>query len=153
MRPHGRPLGLVLAMLAIAGLSAGCATPPPRPAVAPEAPLAVDVATSEGSHAPYFAEVRRLIQGKWVYPREEGERGIEGMVVIEFHIAKDGRLTGVVLRRSSGFEILDEYAMNAIRLAEPFPPVPDGLASRVLAINGNFIYRVKPTASPTPAPR
>ena len=38
--------------------------------------------------------------------------------------------------------ILDAYAMNAVKFAEPFPPVPDELAKRTLAINGQFRYQI-----------
>jgi outer membrane biosynthesis protein TonB len=39
-------------------------------------------------------------------------------------------------------EILDDYALNAVRLAQPFPPVPDNLAKQVLAVNGLFNYQI-----------
>ena len=32
--------------------------------------------------------------------------------------------------------------MNAIRLAHPFPPVPDPIAKNVLAISGLFRYQI-----------
>jgi periplasmic protein TonB len=90
----------------------------------------------------YFKILRERIQSKWTYPREAGDRGIGGSLLIEFHIAKDGRLAYLEVRRSSGLEILDEYAVNAIKLAQPFPPVPDNLAKQVLPINGNFVYQI-----------
>ena len=90
----------------------------------------------------YFKILRERIQSKWTYPREAGDRGIGGSLLIEFHIAKDGRLAYLEIRRSSGLEVLDEYAVNAIKLAQPFPPVPDNLAKQVLPINGNFVYQI-----------
>ena len=32
--------------------------------------------------------------------------------------------------------------MNAVRLAQPFPPVPDDIAKQVLSINGLFKYQI-----------
>ena len=32
--------------------------------------------------------------------------------------------------------------MNAVRLAQPFPPVPDSIAKQVLPINGLFKYQI-----------
>ncbi len=32
--------------------------------------------------------------------------------------------------------------MRAVELAQPFPPVPDDIAKRVLAINGLFKYQI-----------
>lgn len=102
----------------------------------------VPLDTPEPKYQDYFKILRERIQSKWTYPREAGDRGIGGALLIEFHIAKDGRLAYLEVRRSSGVEVLDEYAVNAIKLAQPFPPVPDDLAKQVLPINGNFVYQI-----------
>lgn len=103
-------------------------------------PIPLD--TPEPKYQDYFNKIRERIKSKWVYPREAGERGIEGELIIEFHIAKDGRLEYIALRQPSGVPILDKYAMNAVTLAEPFPPVPDEIAKGTLAINGQFRYQI-----------
>lgn len=103
-------------------------------------PIPLD--TQDPKYVDYFGKLRERIKAKWIYPREAGDRGIGGQLLIEFHIAKDGRLQLLELRRSSGVEILDDYAMNAVRLAQPFPPVPDTLAKQVLAVNGLFNYQI-----------
>jgi periplasmic protein TonB len=103
-------------------------------------PIPLD--TPDPKYQDYFRILRERIQSKWTYPREAGDRGIGGALLIEFHIAKDGRLSYLEIRRSSGVDILDEYAVNAVKLAQPFPPVPDNLAKQVLAINGNFVYHI-----------
>jgi len=90
----------------------------------------------------YLRKVREKIRANWSYPREAGDRGIEGELLIEFHIAKDGHLEYIELRQTSGTEILDFYAMNAIKFASPFPPVPDTLAKQSLAIHGQFRYQI-----------
>ncbi len=103
-------------------------------------PIPLD--TPDPKYQDYFKVLRERIQANWTYPREAGDRGIGGALLIEFHIAKDGRLAYVEVRRSSGERILDEYAVNALKLAQPFPPVPDNIAKQVLAINGNFVYHI-----------
>jgi protein TonB len=103
-------------------------------------PIPLD--TPEPRYQDYFNKIRERIKSKWVYPREAGERGIEGELLIEFHITKDGRLDYIALRQSSGVEILDNYAMNAVRFAEPFPPVPDDISKGTLAVNGQFRYQI-----------
>ena len=77
-----------------------------------------------------------------MYPRQAGERNIEGELLIEFHIAKDGRLEYIELLDSSGTRILDDAALTAVKLAQPFPPVPDDIAKHTLAINGQFRYQI-----------
>jgi protein TonB len=103
-------------------------------------PIPLD--TPEPKYQDYFNKVRERIKANWVYPRQAGERNIEGELLIEFHIAKDGRLEYIELLDSSGTRILDDAALTAVKLAQPFPPVPDDIAKHTLAINGQFRYQI-----------
>jgi periplasmic protein TonB len=103
-------------------------------------PIPLD--TPEPKYQDYFNKIRERIKANWIYPRQAGDRGIEGELLIEFHIAKDGRLSHIELRHSSGTTILDDAALTAVKLAQPFPPVPDEIAKQTLAINGQFKYQI-----------
>jgi TonB family protein len=102
----------------------------------------VPLDTPDPKYKEYFELIREKIRRNWGYPREAADRGMEGQLLIEFHIAKNGQLEYIELRRTSGVGILDHYALNAIRLAQPFPPVPDALAKNVLPISGLFRYQI-----------
>jgi TonB family protein len=130
-----------LTVLVAAALLAGCANTPPallRPGVIP-------LDTTDPKYRPYFRQVREKIKANWIYPYEAGTHGVEGDLSIEFVIAKNGDLQRIELRRSSGILILDNAVLNAVKLAQPFPPVPDDLATETLAINGQFNYRPRDT--------
>ena len=103
---------------------------------------AVPLDTPEPKFQDYFNQVRERIKSKWIYPYEASSRGIEGELQIEFGIAKSGELQFIDKRRSSGVEILDDYAMRAVQLASPFPPVPDAISKGGLPINGIFRYHI-----------
>lgn len=103
-------------------------------------PIPLD--TQDPKYTDYFDQIRRRIKANWVYPREAGERGIGGQLIIEFAIRKDGWLQVVELKRSSGVPILDQYALNALKLAQPFPPVPDSVSRGALLIAGIFTYQI-----------
>jgi protein TonB len=103
-------------------------------------PIPLD--TPEPKYQDYFNKIRERIKANWIYPRQAGDRGIEGELLIEFHIAKDGRVSYIELRHSSGTPILDDAALTAVKLAQPFPPVPDEIAKQTLAINGQFKYQI-----------
>lgn len=103
-------------------------------------PIPLD--TKDPRYTDYFDKIRRRIRANWIYPREAGERGIGGQLLIEFVIAKDGHLSAIDLRHSSGVEILDRFALNAVKLAQPFPPVPDSVAKVALPIAGIFTYQI-----------
>lgn len=113
--------------------------------------------TPDPQYRAYFNQVREKIKAPWIYPRPEGDQGIEGEVLIEFHIAKDGRLEFVELRHSSRRQALNDAALTAVKKAQPFPPVPDAVAKRTLTISGSFRHQVNsgPGSAPfreTPLP-
>jgi len=88
-------------------------------------PIPLD--TPDLRYQDYFNQIRERIKSKWIYPYEASSRGIGGELSIEFGIAKSGELQFIERRRSSGVELLDDYAMRAVQLASPFPPVPDAI--------------------------
>ena len=47
--------------------------------------------------------------------------------MIVFGILKDGRVPMLEVAQQSGYDVYDDYAVNAIKLASPFPPVPASL--------------------------
>jgi TonB family protein len=100
------------------------------------APIPLD--STDARFSDYLEQIRRRIQEKWGFPcvRSTATRPCEvhdASLDVHFGILKDGRVQFVDLVRSSQFEIYDEYAMNAIRLAQPFPPVPAALMATVPA--------------------
>ena len=103
-------------------------------------PIPLD--TPDPRYSDYMEKIRQRIKSNWIYPREAGDRGIGGHLVIHFAIAKDGKLEAIELKRSSGVAILDLYALNAVKLAQPFPPVPDSVSKRALPIMGVFTYQI-----------
>lgn len=99
----------------------------------------------------YLEQVRRRIQANWVYPCLKSGQNCEyreATLEIEFGILKDGRLQFVELVRKSEYEVYDEYATNAIKLASPFPPVPASMMSTTKAgsagvpIRARFVYLI-----------
>ena len=97
----------------------------------------------------YLDRVRRMIKAKWAYPCVKDATGHcdykSTQLVIEFGILKDGRVPFVVVRQASDFDIYDEYAVNAIKLASPFPPVPDAMTGNRtgIPILATFSYIVE----------
>src|SRR5882724_3932328 len=77
----------------------------------------------------YLDRVRRMIKEKWGYPciKDVATGHCDyksARLVIVFGILKDGRVPMLEVAEQSGYEVYDDYAANAIRLASPFPPVP-----------------------------
>jgi periplasmic protein TonB len=80
----------------------------------------------------YLDRVRRMIKEKWGYPcikdLATGHCDYKSArLVIVFGILKDGRVPTLEVAQESGYRVYDDYAVNAIKLAAPFPPVPASL--------------------------
>jgi TonB family protein len=91
-----------------------------------------------------------MIKEKWAYPcvRDQASGRCDyksTSLVIEFGILKDGRVPFVIVRSQSDYDIYDAYAVNAIKLASPFPPVPDSLTGgkQGIPILASFTYIVE----------
>ncbi len=97
--------------------------------------------TRESSIAGYVDRWKRKIEsvgGKYI-PEQANLRGLTGSPTIEVTIDASGRLTDVVIVRSSGSRVLDQAALSILRRAAPFDPFPE--AVRVDYPELNFLYK------------
>jgi periplasmic protein TonB len=71
-----------------------------------------------------FTYIRSLIVKNIAYPSEARRRGREGTLTLGFVILENGSVTDIHIVESSGSDVLDKAAVNAIRRTEPFPKPP-----------------------------
>jgi outer membrane biosynthesis protein TonB len=93
-------------------------------------PIPLD--SSDPKFNDYLDRIRRMIKEKWGYPcikdHATGHCDYKSArLVIVFGILKDGRVPMLEVAQQSGYDVYDDYAVNAIKLASPFPPVPASL--------------------------
>jgi TonB family protein len=75
----------------------------------------------------YQDAVRSRIMRFSAYP-EAGIAGqMRGLVRVRIDLARDGSIKGAWIESSSGFDPLDEAALEAIHQAVPLPPIPSDL--------------------------
>lgn len=103
----------------------------------------VPLETDDPNYREYMQRVKRRIYAKWGYPYEAQTRGLQGKLIVEFHIAKDGHLQFIELKQTSGEEILDTFAMTAVKLAQVYDPLPDNMKREVLPIVAVFVYTLR----------
>ncbi len=96
--------------------------------------------TEDYRYAGYMRQLRQKIESIWVYPPEAAARGIYGDLKIQFTIKKDGRLGAIELVRTSGYKMLDDAAMKALKDGEPYWPLPDSWGRDSYTILGHFVY-------------
>ncbi|GIX21961.1 MAG: cell envelope biogenesis protein TonB [Gammaproteobacteria bacterium] len=65
--------------------------------------------------------------GNLNYPEEARRRGLEGTLILEVELDRDGSIVEVNLLQSSGSPVLDEAARRIVHLAAPYPPFPEAL--------------------------
>jgi len=115
------PAARLLALLLLCGLASPTAqaqAPAPtnaRPG-ATASPTTADVAKKLAWMRLVYA---RLLQSRRLPPNEAA-----GQLLLSFEIHPDGRVTGVVVVKSSGDKSLDAHAASMVRSAGPFAPPP-----------------------------
>ena len=101
---------------------------------------AISLDTRESKYASYFARIKHQIERVWTYPDEAAKRGVSGRLTLRFQISKDGNLMNVSLVDRSGYNILDEAALQAVKTAAPYYPFPVTIDRDKLSILATFIY-------------
>ena len=104
----------------------------------PEKGLTFD--TSEFKHRGYMRILKEKIESIWKYPKAAVRKNRSGDLYIMFTIKRNGELGDVEILRTSGHRSLDMAAIQALKDAEPFWPLPDDWPEDRLEIKGHFIY-------------
>ncbi|MGN7832101.1 energy transducer TonB [Pseudoxanthomonas sp. 22568] len=87
----------------------------------------VSASTREYAYANYLrAWVDRAERvGNLNYPDEARRKRLAGQLVISVAVRRDGSIEQTRIIQSSGIPLLDSTALRIVRLAEPFPPLPE----------------------------
>jgi TonB family protein len=95
----------------------------------------------------YMRRLHDIVLKNWsaVLP-ESYYMGDKGIVVITFHIDRDGSIhvTEPVLERTSGKEALDRAVFAAIRSSVPFEPLPSQFKGPFIELRAAFFYNIQP---------
>jgi protein TonB len=77
----------------------------------------------------YLSKLVRHLSAYRDYPRRARRLGLQGTPVVMFEFDRAGQLLSYRLLEGSSHRILDDAALNMLKQASPFPPVPDDMAS------------------------
>ncbi len=100
----------------------------------------VSIGTQSLKYASYMQHIKDKIENVWIYPEDARMNNQQGQLLILFSIDKNGNLAKVQLIRSSGYASLDNAAIEAVKEAAPFPPLPKRLHIDKLNIYATFLY-------------
>jgi protein TonB len=90
----------------------------------------------------FFRRFRNQIEGVWNYPREAIEKEQQGTLLLKITVDKEGELLDVDLLNSSGSDILDFEAIQAVYRAAPFGPLGKHYPHPDLKIMAHFHYHL-----------
>ncbi len=90
----------------------------------------------------FFDAVRGRIESKKKYPISARGAGIKGRSGVRITILKNGQLESVEIVDSSGHEILDNAALQSVRNAAPFPPIPDKVGRDKIAMSIYLVFKI-----------
>ncbi len=96
---------------------------------------------------PYLTRITQIVRQNWyslmppsVYPPILKQ----GKLAIEFVILKDGKVSGMAVRTSSGDVPLDRAAWGSITASTPFPPLPKEFPGQLLGLRFYYFYNLEP---------
>ena len=119
----------------IASPPPGAAQPPmtnlaaaPVPPVSVAAPSTAAGETRDNYLGRVLAQLNRFKQ----YPRAARQAHIEGVVMLHFVMAADGKVQSFEISKSSGRPVLDAEALALIQRAQPLPALPPDFPTRTL---------------------
>lgn len=101
--------------------------PPPEPPPKQAGPTEDDI---NAARARYGSLLQREIAKHKQYPRIAQMRGWQGESVVEIAIDSSGNVLSSRIQTSSGYEALDNQALEMVKKASPFPAPPSVLQGR-----------------------
>jgi TonB family protein len=92
---------------------------------------------------PYMIRVLTIVKRNWfaVIP-ESTKYGRRGRTVIQFSIARDGKIPKLVIAGPSGTEALDRAAVAGISASNPLPPLPPEYKGSEIRLQFAFSYNM-----------
>ena len=102
----------------------------------------VTLGSRDSRYQDYLKKVKSRIDSRWTYPGKAFERGEKGITTLKFSIDSDGSLSANAVIDSSGYSLLDECALNVVRIAAPYDPLPQEYRLSRLHIIASFHYQI-----------
>lgn len=89
----------------------------------------ISAATHQHEDAAYLFRWQQYIEsiGNERYPKEALQKKITGHLRLLISIDKAGSVQDIVIRQSSGHHLLDQAALDIVKHAQPFEPIPESM--------------------------
>jgi protein TonB len=116
----------------------------PRAQEAPSAPAEPAARAGDSADAGNLDQYRLALIGvarKYKrYPAQAMEKGWTGRVEVRLIIAPNGMIQSALVKSSSGYDILDNQALDMVKKAKPLTPIPPALRGREFTVDVPVIF-------------
>jgi periplasmic protein TonB len=91
----------------------------------------ISASTREFRYASYLSAWAQKVEriGNLNYPQAARDQRLYGSLILHVAVRADGSLENIRVVRSSGFDLLDQAAIQIVELAAPFSPFPPDIAA------------------------
>lgn len=102
----------------------------------------VSLNTPDPRFMAFFRDIHRKVDPLWrnAFPRDAALALEQGTCIVGFTVHRNGSVTGVHVRRRSGFPEFDRRVADAVRQAAPFSPIPSSLGVDRLLVTAPFEF-------------
>lgn len=90
----------------------------------------------------YAGIIQKRILDNISYPASAKEAGFQGTVKLSLHFSNLGQLLDVLVKKSSGYKILDDNAVTVTRRIISYPPFPASIDKEELWVDIPIVYRL-----------
>lgn len=102
----------------------------------------ISLDSTDFKYTSYLNGVKSRIEEIWRYPEAAKKSALQGRGLVSFTIQRDGSLSELKLITSSGYPVLDEEILKAIKAAAPFNPMADNMSIKRLNVVATFEYNL-----------
>lgn len=90
----------------------------------------------------YARKVQERVQGNWHVPESLMQYRVSGWVGVSFRVQKDGVITDITMKHSSGFKDYDRSAIDALNCSSPLPSLPPEVTAPSIGGVFRFFYNM-----------
>jgi protein TonB len=111
----------------------------PASSASPPASDSMDPATLGQYRIAIIAAAKRYKR----YPRLALDNNWEGQADVRLMVGPDGNTVSLSIRSRSGYEVLDQQALEMIRKAKPLTPIPPALRGKSFTVDVPVVFSLK----------